>query len=62
MAVGSVKRDADEGQRYYTFFMVCRLCAVWIGTPTDQLVSCSNAAVQFFDQIQQQRNKKSLIC
>jgi predicted nucleotidyltransferase len=36
---------------------------VWIGTPTVQLVlRGKNAAVQFFDQIQQQHTENDLTC
>ena len=46
MAVGSVRKDVG-GRRHHAF-MVCH-AQVWIGTSTVQLVSSSNAAVQFFD-------------
>jgi hypothetical protein len=46
MAVGSVEKDV--GSQRHNAFMVCH-ARVWIGTPTVQLVSRGNAAVQFFD-------------
>ena len=59
MAVGSVKKDVGS-QRHHAF-MVCNV-RVWIGTPTVQLIPRGNAAVQYFDQIQQQHNEKGLTC
>jgi len=38
----------DVGSQRHCAFMVCH-ARVWIGTPTTQLVSCGNAAVQFLD-------------
>ena len=60
MAVGSVEKDV-ESQRHHTF-MVC-YARVWIGTPTVRLVLRGNAAVQFFDSIQQLlHNERGLTC
>jgi hypothetical protein len=53
MAVGSVRKDVG-GQTHHAF-MVCH-ARVWIETSTVQLVSRSNAAVQFFGLIQQLHN------
>jgi hypothetical protein len=46
MVVGSVEKDV--GSQGHHAFMVCH-ARMWIGTPTVQLVSRGNAAVQFFD-------------
>jgi hypothetical protein len=59
MDVGSVEKDVGS-QRHHAF-MVCHLY-VWIGIPTVQLVSRGNAAVQFFDEIQQLHNEIGLPC
>ena len=53
MAVDSVEKDI--GGQIHHAFMVCH-ARVWIETSTVQLVSRSNAAVQFFGLIQQLHN------
>jgi hypothetical protein len=57
MAVGSKEKDVGG----HHAFMVCH-ARVWIVTLTAQLVSRGNAAVQFFDYIQQLHKEKGLTC
>ena len=55
MAVGSAEKDVGS-QRHHAF-MVCHMY-VWIGTPTVQLISRGNVAVQFLTKSNSYTMKK----
>jgi hypothetical protein len=55
MAVGSVEKDV--GSQTHHAFMVCHMY-VWIGTPTVQLISRGNVAVQFLTKSNSYTMKK----